>query len=110
MSKLEAAQEQLMDEYEARQEILRERQMIMRSVSYPNFYRSVQNKLQQVFLGCKVVSKGINNNHTSDSGSAAAILQYVDVAGSSLCYLLPTSTSATLLLQLLLHHHHRHRH
>ena len=61
--------------------------MIMRSVSYSNFYRSVQNKLQQVFLGCKVVSKGINNHHnTSDSGSAgpAAILQYVDVAGSSL--------------------------
>jgi len=53
VSKLEAAQEQLMDEYEAGQEILREQQMIMRSVSYSNFYRSVQNKLQQVFLGCK---------------------------------------------------------
>ena len=85
VSKLEAAQEQLMDEYEARQEILREQQVIMRSVSYSNFYRSVQNKLQQVFLGCKVVTKGINNNYTSDSASAtSSILQYVDVAGSSL--------------------------
>ena len=57
----------------------------MRSVSYFNFYRSVQNKLQQVFLGCKVVSKGINNHCTGDSGGAAAtILQYVDIAGSSL--------------------------
>jgi len=82
--KLEAAQEQLMDEYEFRQEILREQQMIMRSVSYSNFYRSVQNKLQQVFFGCKVVSKGIINYNTRDSSSAAAILQYVDVAGSSL--------------------------
>ena len=59
--------------------------MIMRSVSYSNFYRSVQNKLQQVFFGCKVVSKGINNHCTGDSGGAAAtILQYVDIAGSSL--------------------------
>ena len=31
VSKLEAAQEQLMDEYESRQEILREQQMIKRS-------------------------------------------------------------------------------
>ena len=53
VSKLEAAHEQLMDEYEAGQEILREQQMIMMTVSYSNFYRSVQNKLQQVFLGCK---------------------------------------------------------
>ena len=86
VSKLEAAQEQLMDEYEFRQEILRE-QVIMRSVSYSNFYRSVQNKLLQVFVGCKVVSKGINNSNSNDYGGAPAILQYVDVAGSSLLLL-----------------------
>ena len=82
VSKLEAAQDQLMSEYEARQEVVREQQAIMRTVSYSNFYRSLQNKLQQVFLGCKVVSKGINTNN--DTPSSTAVLQYVDVAGSTL--------------------------
>ena len=84
MTKLEAAHDLLMSEHEARLQIAREQQVIMRSVSYSNFYRSVQNKLLQVFVGCKVVSKGINNSNSNDYGGAPAILQYVDVAGSSL--------------------------
>ena len=83
VSKLEAAQDKLMTEYEARQEVLKEQQVIMRTVSSSNFYRSLQNKLQQVFLGCKVVSKGINN--PSDfASSSTAVLQYIDIAGTTL--------------------------
>ena len=93
LCKLEVAQRQLMDEFNARQEVLKEQQYILKTASTSNFYRSLQNKLQQVFLGCKVVSKGIPSDVSSSSsatsaaaaaGGTAVVLQYVDIAGNTL--------------------------
>jgi len=82
VARLEKDQEILMSEFNQRQQNLKEQQYIMRTRSSANFYRSLQNKLQQIFLGCKVVSSGIAAGDTFTAGEK--VLQYVQLAGSSI--------------------------
>ena len=106
VSKLEAAQEQLMDEYEFRQEILREQQMIMRSVSYSTSIDLCKTSCSRCSLGARWFPKASTTPTLVILPVLLLFFNMFMLQEAAFSYLLPTSTLATLLLL----HHHCHRH
>jgi len=82
VTELEKTNGLLMAEYMKHEMILKEQQSIMGTPSYSRFYLSLRSKLEQIFLGCKVVAGGVAAPDTFTV--AQKLLGFVQLVGSNI--------------------------
>lgn len=79
---LEQNQSFLIQDYETQQAILAQREKILGQQDLAKFYRTMQNKLQQIFLGYKVIGSGMVVNNALSTADKA--VQAIALAGESI--------------------------
>jgi len=82
LQEIETIQNLMMKDFAARHQMLLEQQYLNRKPPLRAFSRSIQNKLQQVFLGCKVVASGMVETDTFTAEDRA--MKYIKLASENI--------------------------